>query len=121
MTHGTIKDRCISVEICDVGLEEDAPELGLGASASFNSSPLLGFLVEKAVPKAPRLWIIVLVVAILVVAVDAATVDDAALAASFIGSMSVVWPLRDPSSLRMGYSCWMDLSSSAAAYSIAVV
>ena len=46
MTHGTIKDRCISVEICDVGLEVDVSELGLGASASFNSLPLLVFLVE---------------------------------------------------------------------------
>ena len=35
MAHGTIKGKRIGVEICDLGLEGDAPELGLGASSSF--------------------------------------------------------------------------------------
>ena len=35
MARGTIKYKRIGVEICDVGLEGDAPDLGLGASPSF--------------------------------------------------------------------------------------
>ena len=40
MVRGTIKDQRIGVEICDVGLEGDAPKLGLGASPTFEDSQL---------------------------------------------------------------------------------
>ena len=66
-------------------------------------------------------WIIALIVDSSVVLVDVPAVEAAALAASSVGSVSVVWPPRDASSSRMCPSCLVDLSSSAAAYSIAVV
>ena len=40
MARGTITDKRIGVEIFDVGLEEDASELGLGASPSFEECRL---------------------------------------------------------------------------------
>ena len=40
MTRGTIKDKRVGVEICDVVLEGDAPELGLGESPSFEDCRL---------------------------------------------------------------------------------
>ena len=40
MACGAIKDKRISVEICDSGLEGDAPELGLGVSPSFEDCRL---------------------------------------------------------------------------------
>ena len=35
MARGTIKDKRIVVEICDIGLEGDAPELGFGGISIF--------------------------------------------------------------------------------------
>ena len=40
MARGTIKEKRIGVDICDVGLEGGAPELGLGASPSFEDCRL---------------------------------------------------------------------------------
>ena len=40
MARGTIKEKRIVVDICDVGLEGDAPELGLGASPTFEDRRL---------------------------------------------------------------------------------
>ena len=39
MARGTIKEQCVGVEICDVGLEGDAPKLGLRASPTFEDRP----------------------------------------------------------------------------------
>ena len=77
--------------------------------------------MERTVTEAVRLCIISLIAAIFVAAVDFVAVDVAALDASSVGIMIVVWLLRDASRLKMWSSCWVDLSSSAAAYSIAVV
>ena len=60
--------------------------------------PMLRVLVERAVTEAARLWIIALIADISVAAVDVAAVDATALAASSVGSVRVVWPLRDASS-----------------------
>ena len=40
MTRRTTEDYCGSVEMCDVGLEEDAPELSLWASPPFEDCRL---------------------------------------------------------------------------------
>ena len=40
MDRGTIKEKRISVVICDVGLEDNATELGLGASPTFEDRRL---------------------------------------------------------------------------------
>ena len=40
MARGTIKDKRIGVEIFDVGLEGDVPELSLGTSTSFEDCRL---------------------------------------------------------------------------------
>ena len=48
--------------------------------------------------EAARLWIIALIAAISVLEVDVTVVDSAALAVSFIGSVSVFWPSRGASS-----------------------
>ena len=73
--------------------------------------------MERAVTEAARLWIIALIAAILVEVVDVAALDAAALAARFVGSVSVVWPSRDNYSSRMQLSCWAEVSSSATVYS----
>ena len=83
--------------------------------------PLLSFFLERKVTEVSRLYIIALIAAILVAVVDVAAVDATALAASSVRSVIVVWPSRDAYSSRMWPSCWVDLSSSAAAYSIAAV
>ena len=40
MARETIKEKRIGDEICDVGLEGDAPELGLGESTTFEDRRL---------------------------------------------------------------------------------
>ena len=77
--------------------------------------------MEREVTMAARLCIIALIAAISVVVVDVSAVESAALAASSVRSVSVVWQSRDAYSSRMWPSCWVDLSSSAAAYYIATV
>ena len=40
MASGTIKEQRVGVEICDVGVERDAPKLGLGAYPTFEDRRL---------------------------------------------------------------------------------